>query len=184
MVPEYQLLDAAKAGDLQAAREAIDRGADVSFRDSNRVNSLFLACTNGHMRVAELLVEHGADVNAVFGKRKQTLMHWAAEHGSFGVMTFLLAHKADMNALRCDNATPLHLAAKGGHDYVAKMLRDRGAIQGVRKSYRRTPRGLVSEAGESEGPTLLTGEGARQPTSFAAEFERSEREPGGDSFRR
>ena len=89
MLPDYQLLDAAKHNDLQSAREAVNRGANVHVRHLDGVSALHLACTQGHMQMAEFLVDLGADVDETFGKRKRTLLHWAAEQSSTGVATFL-----------------------------------------------------------------------------------------------
>lgn len=155
MIPDFQLLEAAARGDLQAAREAVGRGANVHACDLHGHNSSYLACTRGHMPLAALLEEQGADVNFIYGSRKQTLLHWAAENGSFGVTKFLLAHNADINALRRDNSTPLHLAAKNGHTYVAQLLIDRGVILSARTSSRKTARDLAARAAQSHILALL-----------------------------
>jgi ankyrin repeat protein len=118
MVPDYQLLDAAKHNDLQSAREAVHRGANVHARDLGGRSALYLACTEGHMPLAEFLVDLGADVDETFGKRRQTLLHWAAEQSSTGVATFLISHKANVNAQQSDGSTPLLLAAMHGHHYL------------------------------------------------------------------
>lgn len=43
MLPDYQLLEAAKHNDMQAAREAVDRGANVHARDLDGRSALYLA---------------------------------------------------------------------------------------------------------------------------------------------
>lgn len=80
MLPDYQLLDAVKHNDLAEARDAFDRGANPDAWDFNRLTALQVACTHGHMSMAELLLAQKADLNATFGKRKQALLHWAADH--------------------------------------------------------------------------------------------------------
>ena len=51
------LLAACFNGDVDAARLALDRGADVNRADVNR--ALYIACQQGHVDVARLLLERG-----------------------------------------------------------------------------------------------------------------------------
>ena len=51
------LLTACFNGDVEAARLALDRGADVNRADI--LNALFIACQEGHVDVARLLLERG-----------------------------------------------------------------------------------------------------------------------------
>ncbi len=122
MHPDFQLLDAAMDGDFESAVRAIAAGADPNAVDIDDATPLNHALRQGHLPLAHFLVSSGADVNTRFGKRNQTMLHWAAEDGSFGVCDFLLHYKADINAQRSDGATPLILAARSGHEYVVRLL--------------------------------------------------------------
>ena len=51
------LLTACFNGDVEAARLALDRGADVHRADVHR--ALYIACERGHVDVARLLLERG-----------------------------------------------------------------------------------------------------------------------------
>ena len=128
MLPDCQRLEAAKHNNIEAARAAIARGANVDARDFSGFTPIWLACTLGHMAMAEFLMTQNAGLTLQYGKRRQTLLHWAAEQGSFGMTKFLVARKADVNALRYDNATPLDLATRGDYEYVARLVRDRNAV--------------------------------------------------------
>jgi ankyrin repeat protein len=56
---------ACKIGDLSAVQDLLKHGADVSEKDISRGwTPLHYASTYGHLRVAELLVENSAEVNA------------------------------------------------------------------------------------------------------------------------
>lgn len=81
--------------------------------------------TDAFKRVAELLVAHGADVNArdLMGL---TPLHRAAVSDNDTVTETLLAHRADVNAKDNDGETPLHQAMERGNDAVAKILREHG----------------------------------------------------------
>lgn len=117
MLTDDQLLDAARHNDIRSTR-----GANVHARDLDGRTALCLACTNGHMPLADFLVDLGADLDATFGKRKQTLLHWATDNAPFSIATFLLSHKANVNAQQSDGSTPLLLAAKHGHHYLVQLL--------------------------------------------------------------
>ena len=47
----------------------LDRGADVNQADEEGRTPLYIACQNGHVDAARLLLDKGADVN------------WAAQYG-------------------------------------------------------------------------------------------------------
>ncbi|HWK54055.1 MAG TPA: ankyrin repeat domain-containing protein, partial [Hyphomicrobiales bacterium] len=94
---------------------------------------LMLAANVGVLPVAKLLVDHGADVNAVEQWRGQTALMWAAAGNHGEVAELLIAHGADVN-VRADafdwstqisseprgqyrltgGLTPLLYAARGG----------------------------------------------------------------------
>lgn len=77
--------------------------------------------------MAEILLSHGADVNAkdVF---YQTPLHYAATTGNTEVAKILVAHRADVNAEnRSYSSRPLHLAALNGHTSLARLLIENGA---------------------------------------------------------
>ena len=63
------LVAAIESGDAQRVGDVVDAGADVNERDRRGVlfdgaPPLTIAADDGHLAIAELLVEHGADVNA------------------------------------------------------------------------------------------------------------------------
>ena len=74
--------------------------------------------------VAELLLQHGANVNAR-GSDGRTLLHTASgwsKNLAVGAVWFLLNHGADVNDLQNDPSSPLHMAVAVGNLEVAQML--------------------------------------------------------------
>ena len=67
------------------------------------------ACSYGHLEVAELLVNHGADVNSM-DLWQFTPLHEAASKGKMEVCSFLLAHGANPALFNCHNNSALYLA--------------------------------------------------------------------------
>jgi ankyrin repeat protein len=57
--------------------------------------------------VVELLIEHGAWVDAIT-KSKTTPLHFAAYTGNIETAELLIEKGASMNAFKSDNKTPLH----------------------------------------------------------------------------
>src|SRR4051794_14388594 len=55
---------AVRAGDVAAARAAVENGADVNARNEYGVSTLWIAAGTGKLEVVEYLVGKGADVNA------------------------------------------------------------------------------------------------------------------------
>jgi ankyrin repeat protein len=101
---------------------------------------LVAALHGGHIRVAELLFQHGANVDAQ-GRDKQTPLHRALEwpkNYAVGATRFLLKHGANVNAQREDLSTPLHLAAAREDFEVAQMILQGGGDN--EKSLHRMPK--------------------------------------------
>ncbi|KAN0137936.1 Ankyrin repeat-containing domain protein [Lactarius tabidus] len=85
---------------------------------------LAAALYGGHIQIAELLFQHGANVN-IHGSEEQTPLHTVIEWPMnlvASAVPFLLNHGADVNARRKDLSTPLHLATTlGNFDQVVDV---------------------------------------------------------------
>ena len=83
--------------------------------------ALFLAAHLGHMPSVVDLVQRGANVNYMNGRR-ETPMHGAAAHGHLNVIQYLLARRANMNPRTVQDWIPLHHAVRFGHAHVVNYL--------------------------------------------------------------
>ena len=88
--------------------------------------------TYGHtveevIEFARMLLNHGADINAMEDKLKSTPLGWAARFGQKKLAEFLLDQGADPNLAGAPWATPLAWAEKKGHIEIAEILREHGA---------------------------------------------------------
>jgi ankyrin repeat protein len=104
-------------------------GAEVNSPSRNglRVMPLHSAVANKQTEIAELLIDHGADVNAVQADAF-TPLHAAAQNGMLDVTRWLIARGADINPrLSSSGQTPLALAIDHQHDAVAELLKQHGA---------------------------------------------------------
>ncbi|APR98328.1 ankyrin repeat domain-containing protein [Wolbachia endosymbiont of Folsomia candida] len=108
----------------------IDHSFENKFRCDHMIKCtlLHLTAMNGHTKLVDLLLDKGANVNAVENKHRCTPLHLAAMNGHTEVVEFLLGKKADVN--KVDDKyrwTPLHWAARNGHIKIAELLLDKGA---------------------------------------------------------
>ena len=107
---------------------------------------LVAALYRNHFAVAELLLEHGARVDAR-DTRQQTALHKIIDRpGKVApdAVRLLLEHGADANARRDDLWTPLHLAANIAELLVAQMLLECQAEVNSRNCDGQTPLHLLS----------------------------------------
>ena len=90
--------------------------------------------TYGHteeevVEFARLLLNYGADINAIDSKLKSTPLGWAARFGGKKLVEFLLDCGADPTLADAPWATPMAWAKKKGHTVIAEILRQHGAEQ-------------------------------------------------------
>ncbi len=130
-------------GDVSAIRHLLANGAPLKTLGNDL--GLNNACFHGHWRLAQFLLEQGADANYTDPDNGETPLHAALctteriTHNR--VMRVLLAHGADPNRttkpgmetggfmrdVRTRGETPLHRAAAFGDDEAIKMLLEAGA---------------------------------------------------------
>lgn len=82
---------------------------------------LHLAAESGSAARVNLLLTHGALVNAPDSKRR-TALHVALQHGHVDAVRALLAHGARLDASDDDGVTPLALAARSGDTVLAALV--------------------------------------------------------------
>ena len=127
-----EIHQAARDGDLEKVKTLLNSNPDLVFSKDDSppgegYTPLHRAVESGHTDVVELLLTHGADVNAKAGG-ESTPLHLAAGYGYKDVAKFLLTNKAEVNAMDNGGNTPLHLAAAGGHKDVAELLLAQGPM--------------------------------------------------------
>ncbi|HME18313.1 MAG TPA: ankyrin repeat domain-containing protein [Nitrososphaerales archaeon] len=117
--------------------------------------ALHLAAFFCHKEVAEYLVKHGADVNALANNAtKVRPLHSAVAHRHLEISKLLVDHGADVNARQQGGFTPLHEAAFGGSLELAQMLLKHGADMTAKTDKGLTALALTSEESPEAGPKL------------------------------
>uniref|UniRef100_A0A8C8VPM5 Ankyrin 1 n=1 Tax=Pelusios castaneus TaxID=367368 RepID=A0A8C8VPM5_9SAUR len=135
-----------------SARHGISRTPD-------ELTPLHCAARNGHMRIAEILLDHGAPIQA---KTKNGLspIHMAAQGDHLDCVKLLLQYNAEIDDITLDHLTPLHVAAHCGHHRVAKLLLDQGAKPSARALNGFTPLHIACKKNHIRVMELLLKTGA------------------------
>nr|MDA8175013.1 ankyrin repeat domain-containing protein [Nitrospiraceae bacterium] len=124
---EDKLINAAKNGDVNGVRAALDKGAKIDEATDTGGSALVQAAEYGHADVVKLLLDKGANIEAKDYCNGTALMD-AAGNGDVEVVKLLLDKGANMEAKNCfGGQTALDLAAGDGHVDVVKLLLDKGA---------------------------------------------------------
>ncbi|HET7608636.1 MAG TPA: ankyrin repeat domain-containing protein [Gammaproteobacteria bacterium] len=120
------LLEAAEAGEHDAALAALKAGGDVGARGPDGTTPLIWAAYNGDAELARALLAAGADADAKneFGS---FALAEAAIGGYTDVIAALLKGGADANQANNEGETPLMEVARTGNVEAATLLLDAGA---------------------------------------------------------
>ena len=124
---------ACKAGHHGAVRGLLLHGADTTDVDELAGwSALHYASFYGAALSAQLLLDHGADVNAT-DRYGTSALHLAARTGADDVARVLVENGANVCGMTfSDASTPLHEAAFFGHAGVVKRLIDSGVELSLR----------------------------------------------------
>ena len=138
---EPYLMAAARSGSVPAVNALLEAGANVNATELfENQTALMWAVAEGHLDVARVLLDAGADPNMQarvneLKKRKNadfpsggfTALHWAARNGDEAMINLLIDGGANLNAKNGDNASPMMLAIVNDRLDIAAMLLDLGA---------------------------------------------------------
>lgn len=164
--PYEDLIEAIENGNLKAAQSALRNGADVNKvgRSDSFRTPLMIAATEGKENLAKLLVEYGADVNAIDVGGDTALM-WAANDGHLNVVEFLVEHGANVNAaatgLIYAGFTALIYASEKGYVNMVKYLIKHGANINAKNKNGDTALSIAEKNGHTEVARILREAGAR-----------------------
>jgi ankyrin repeat protein len=138
----------------------IERSQDVNSRgfDDNET-PLAGASREGRLKVAEVLLELGAKVDAL-DRDDWTPLHVASAYGHEDIAQMLLEHGADARALDNGIRTPLHRASERGHLEVVRVLIDHGADTNAGDKDERTPLHRATQEGHVDVTRALLEHGA------------------------
>ncbi|XP_078664037.1 uncharacterized protein LOC144907104 [Branchiostoma floridae x Branchiostoma belcheri] len=154
---------AVEKGDVQTVRRGLDAGVGVKvkrrWQGRDDMTSLHVASWYGKTEVVELLLKHGADLEART-KDDMTALHVASGNGETKVAAFLLKHGADLEARDVDGLTSLHVASQYRRTEVVELLLKHGADLEARDVDGLTSLHVASQYRRTEVVELLLKHGA------------------------
>ncbi|HET9747431.1 MAG TPA: ankyrin repeat domain-containing protein [Chitinophagaceae bacterium] len=103
------------------------KGMDPNTMSWHHVTLLHDMAQKGFIDKAELLIKHGADINAIDEEYQATPLGLAARWGQNEMVEYLLQQGADPNLSGASWSTPLEWALKKGLVEVEKILQKSGA---------------------------------------------------------
>jgi ankyrin repeat protein len=149
--PKMNVFEAAAGGQRSRVKQMIeDNPALIHAWSHDGFTPLHLAVFFGRRDVAELLLAHNPDVNAVArNPMGVTPLHSAAAGSHFEICEVLIARGADVNARQQGGFTPLHSAAQNGNLELVDLLLKHGADPHARTDEGKTARDLATEGGHA-----------------------------------
>lgn len=112
----------------EVLRFLIDQGSDINHHNNWEGSGLAEAAWLGHMEIARILLERGANPEVGAGDDAYgTPLHRACWQGNIEMVLILLKHGAQIDSVNNTKDTPLCFAIGQGQTAVAKLLLDRGA---------------------------------------------------------
>jgi cytohesin len=143
------LMRAARAGDAEAMKLLLAKGADPKLTTKDGSNALMFAAGVGYrdkntrgseseaLAALKVAIEAGLDLKQANSKG-ETALHGAADRGADTIVQYLVEHGADINAKTRQGFTPLDVAMGKAvfiqlpvpHDSTIALLRKLGGVEG------------------------------------------------------
>jgi len=124
---------------------------NVEARTLQDESPLMLAALKGHLQLAKMLVERGADVN----KTGWTPLHYAATNGHLAIMELLLDNYAYIDAESPNGSTPLMMAALYGTPAAVKLLLEAGADPNLKNQLGMTAMDFARRGNRKDAEELI-----------------------------
>lgn len=149
--PERALFAATEAGDIAAARTALEQGAKIDARAENLATPLLRATFMGCLEMARFLLESGADplarnaqgmsvlFVATLGKVWEESPDLVRQEAQYEIARLLLARGANPRAQDLAGQAPIHKAAARQDVRMVRLLLENGASAWDRDTYGNTP---------------------------------------------
>ncbi|XP_066283218.1 death-associated protein kinase 1-like [Branchiostoma lanceolatum] len=155
---------AVQEGDVQTVRRGLKAGVDINVQRTWRrwpdQTFLHVASLHGQIEVLELLIQHGAVLEARGGFDQSTPLHLAAARGHTEACELLFHAGADLVARDVYQSTPLHMAAERGHTGTCEFLIRSGAAVMAKSRDQSTPLHGAAYGGHTGTCELLIRAGA------------------------
>ncbi|XP_069674824.1 putative ankyrin repeat protein RF_0381 [Periplaneta americana] len=115
---------ASSKGHLELCKKLIKRGSDVNARMTylHMWTPLHKAVLYNYLNVVQLLVDKGAELDAVTNDDHETSLHYAARNGTYDIVKFLISRGANYTIEDKNGDTPLEAALSKNRTRVVELL--------------------------------------------------------------
>lgn len=158
------LLEASENGNIKAAEQALEEGANVEVIDDRGMKPIHWASFRGHCDIVRILIDKGANVNGTNSALWTPIMHASLE-GHEEIVNLLLEKGANINSKTSVSGTALMFASGKGHFEVVKILLDSGADPTIEIDGTESEDGMTAEVYARRGGYREIVELLRQATN-------------------
>ncbi|XP_015805814.3 B-cell lymphoma 3 protein homolog [Nothobranchius furzeri] len=130
----------------------------LEIRNFEGLSPLHLAVLHGHQDLAKMLLDAGADINAMDVKSGQSPLMHAVESNNADLVHFLIENRCDVNSQSYSGNTALHIACGRGQVDTARLLLKSGADSSLKNYHNDTP---VMVAKNKKIADVLRGRGSK-----------------------
>ncbi len=127
------LYKAAEKGNVAEVKRLLKRGANVESVGVSREPALVAASFLEKREIVEMLLNHGANIEAKDGNENTSLQRVAWRN--LEIVKLLLDRGAQVNTKNVHGTTPLHQAANRGQTAIVDLLLDHGADINAERSF-------------------------------------------------
>ncbi|CAN9513791.1 unnamed protein product [Ophioblennius macclurei] len=131
----------------------------LETRNYEGLSPLHLAVLQGRKDLAQMLLDAGADINAMDVKSGQSPLMHAVESNNVDMVHFLIENGCDVNSQSYSGNTALHSACGRGQVDTVRLLLKRGADSSLKNYHNDTP---VMVAKDKKIADVLRGRGSKQ----------------------
>jgi ankyrin repeat protein len=157
--PTLTIHEAAAAGIEDRVRELMRDRSAINSISHDGWTPLHLAVFFNQNRVAEMLIEEGANINTVSENAQGvTPLHSALANKNIKIAKLLLQRGADPGAVSAAGFTPMHYVATYDLVEVGRLLLEKNVDTTGKTLDGRTPLDIAREKGSERAVRMLTGE--------------------------
>eukprot|EP00931_Biecheleriopsis_adriatica_P061147 TRINITY_DN36762_c0_g1_i1.p1 TRINITY_DN36762_c0_g1~~TRINITY_DN36762_c0_g1_i1.p1 ORF type:complete len:1235 (+),score=381.11 TRINITY_DN36762_c0_g1_i1:89-3793(+) len=186
-----EMLESARAGDLEALKKVVEPGSGIMSKFSNKPNlnasdirgktALIYAAGFGNQEVVEFLLGKEIEVNAVDDTDKTALHHAARRTGSeedsqaqADIISAILHAKAYLEARDHNGCTALMFAVANGNEAIVRRLVQAQANVNIADYENHTCLSYAKQFGQNKIVSLLKRAGARERINLDEDEEEEE----------
>ena len=155
---DEELIEAVASDDIKEVKRLIKKGANVNARhEIFEMSVLHFAMKSGSESeaIVHLLIENGADLNALDGSGRTVLYSALLVHQN-GLAEVLIKSGADIDIAPKKGGPPLHFAVENGNINLVKLMIKNGANVNVRDKNGETALDLAAKKKRNDIVELLS----------------------------